>query len=95
MILEQIIVKAKKGCKSEVVALGKAEGKRMGNPYQRAYAPMTGPANIVIFEFLYEDMAERDKFWDKSHAEPEHIEFGKRLSELTENEQRNELYTIL
>jgi hypothetical protein len=95
MILEQRIFKAKMGCRDQVVALGKAEGKRMGDPYQRAYAPMTGPSYIVIFEFLHEDMAELNKYWAKWSAVPEAIEFEKRLAELIENEERYELYTIL
>jgi hypothetical protein len=94
VILEQLIWKARKGRRDDLVALGKAECERRGVPY-RIYTPITHPGNVVIFEFQFEDMAEHAKSWARWNTEPEAQEFVKQLRELVELEHHTELYKVL
>lgn len=94
MILELHIWKAKPGHKEDLIALGKAEGQRMGIPC-RVYTSLTHPGNMIIFEYQFASLAEQAKFWAQWRAEPEAQEFLRRLDELAEKEHRKELYQVL
>jgi hypothetical protein len=77
-----------------VIALGKAEGVRLGIPL-RVYTPITHPGNLVMFEYQFADLAEQARFWAAYNADPEALAFQAQLRALVEREHRKELYQVL
>ena len=94
MILERHIFKAKLGRLDELVALGRRECEATGIPY-RIYTPLFGPANIVVREFQFENLAKCEEFLKKWSARPETPAFIAKLNALIENETRSELCQVL
>jgi hypothetical protein len=94
MILERRIFKAKLGCLSELVALARPQCEATGIPY-RIYTPLSGPANIVVFEFQFENLAKEEKFWAEQRAKPDVAAYVAKRNALLENETSIEFCTVL
>ena len=101
MIVERWIVTAKGGrvreltdlVLSELVAQG--ERGNYSRPF-RAYTPQYSgqPMNMAVFEWEYEDLAERDRVWAEWMSLPTTAAFGEKWEELTEHGHVREVWNV-
>ena len=69
MIVQRVTVRYKPGKVQEALALIKEERNRIKYPYTRYYLPHSDE-NVIIGEFEFESIEEKDKFWSDFTEDP-------------------------
>jgi hypothetical protein len=73
-----------------------AEVQQAGSPRATClYVPEIGPFSALIFEAVFESLAEYEEFWTEWFASREGATFDEKWGELTKNGGTNEIWSLV
>jgi hypothetical protein len=95
MIVNRRKFVAKQGAMEDLVALMKAEAKRINLTITfRLYTPSIAPFGLVAAEYEFGSLEDYEKFWTDWFARPETAEFMEKWAKLTESGGTNEIWNL-
>lgn len=96
MIVNRRTFTVKWGRMEEVVALIKAEIKRVDFPHAwRIYTPGIGAFSVLAIEGEYENLEEYERFWAEYSSSPEGVEANEKLATMLVEGGANEIWTLV